>query len=586
MKKRFLKTVISSVLIASAAHTFYACSGNESLTPFAPQPEKSDTADFITTLALNGEVVIPEDQLKALAFNTATPLPKLLEAGSTWDTHTFFRKKGASFVGYALITWTVGARDSQGRITLKQKNTNVTIQNTNGDIPNFGEEWYVAGVAGGGVLRADKTSVDFTYSASVDDQLLATNKIRLPLTFPWTKLNIDTKDFAKASLTFTPQGTLIHVHTINKTTQPVTYSTTISSNAIDRDGFFNYSVAANDYTAKVVARQAAVWQHTNTGVVAKSYKIKVNNVASNQTGHALIWGMPKSGVTVSNASTQVVNSTSGLDYKAYNRNTMLPVNSNRVFQGNKAYYVYIDIQGPNTKLPLEYMADRNIQAGANSNTTVQFVTTDANTGNNMGFYTHGATRSFLTPTIGGVAYHIPNVSEIRSVFGTSDRSVILFNSSSGNALNNTEVVQVKQLSGTVYADYKYAANITYGLRYKRSTTSKDYTHLTSAWRYSAEDNPVGGGKRVVIKAVRLGSAFSGDINTISNETWWNQATNVITKIIPMTGYKHPNSVHSELNLGTNFTTTDSSLLGILAASGIHYGGLNTNYHIVRLFSNE
>ncbi len=427
------------------------------------KPAQENTEKTSVTLTLEAQALLPQidsEGTRSMLFDITSDIPALKE-GSNWDTHVFFRKKGDdTFVGYALIQWTV-AGTTAGRIQLKQKSTTINLQNTGGKVPRAGEEWYVAGVAGGGVLNAAKTVVDFSYNAAMDDKL-AQNRARIPFVFPWTKLTISSLNFSTANIQMNPQGSLVHIIATNKSGAAIDKTFKLTSNILDRNGSFDFSAASNA-TAKITGSGLPSWKHTNTSGTA-TFNIKLAG-QNNANMHALVWGMARTGVAT--ASTTIAGPNN-----VYRKATTTPATSAKAYASGRAYYAKVDVGTPtngfpNGKLPLENLSVTNGVGPFVSGSAVPFVFTDINQSEYTWPDAWGKFKLQGDVTINGEQYYLPDVYEFVILFPVGPRPY-----GSSNAMNVTETIQFPGTTSrvTVKCDYYSYNTVLYAVRFKDSTT--------------------------------------------------------------------------------------------------------------------
>ncbi len=510
-----IKNFWKSTCVLLSAWATVACSGENGLTPVEENISKNQPLSY--TLKLSGGVA--SDAERALSFDMSQANPAILET-SDWTTHVFFRKEGATFVGYAKIEWEFTGRDSNGKIRLQQRNLTFDLENTNGDLPSAGETWYIAGIAGGGKLNSAKTAVDFAYDETLDGAL-AQNQVRVPLTFAWTKLNIVENAADEAFVNFKPQGTLLHVYANNKTTVAMGSYLNLTSNVLDRAGGYDFATA----NTSVSEGAMPTWTFTNAERTA-SLRVPMSGAVDAKM-QGLVWGMPRSGV--SSPSTTIGNTP--IDYKVYNVGTTTAFTSTATFRSGRAYQVNVDVYRP--KLPIEYVAEYNMK------NDTEFATSHSNDASAY-WNLADAVSKFSNITINGKEYHLPGLRELYAI-GTPAH-VIAFNSSltyyltpySNERYNITEEAEVAGVTSVYTSDYYNTGDkVSYGIRFQSAGDQ-----LKVAYRYRIIGDWILGNLNNYLEiTVRyLGSGFSGTLTTINNEDFWNDSSaEYITRIIPATG---------------------------------------------------
>lgn len=341
-------------LLAITLGVFSSC-GDDTSVP-SDTPDKPGTSDVTTIqLQLSAEVSLPDVILpngtRSMDFDVSQAIPKVLES-STWDTHMFLRKKGDdSFVGYAYVQWNVLGRGDDGRLRLKSNGTTISVQNANGKVPLNGEDWYIAGVAGGGQISADRTTVSFSYDEALDGNL-PFNRVRVPFSFAWTKLDIDAANLSTATVTMKPQGSLINLIATNSSGKALDEALgagfELQTTNLDREGYFDYSIN-NNAISTVEANAMPSWKFTNTTPVLNKHRVKFSGENGTQSNW-LVWGMPR---------TDASPNTTMKGYRnVYIKGTNTLMTSNRQFTAGLAYYAYVDIKEygstfTNNKMPFD-----------------------------------------------------------------------------------------------------------------------------------------------------------------------------------------------------------------------------------------
>lgn len=589
-----MKVVLRSIGMLLMAVNLIACSSDEEGGKEIPQNEQGIEYD----LKLVGGVSASDE--RALTFNTGTTIPKIIET-SNWTTHVFFRKEGDnSFVGYAQIDWEFTGRNSEGRILLQQKNTRITLQNTKGITPRNGETWYIAGVAGGGKLNAEKNAVSFAYDEALDG-VLKPNQVRLPLTFPWTKVKIVNNAPDEAFVNFTPQGTLLHFYLTNKAQIQSQSYAIITSSALGRDGGYQFAPA----TSTVSVGKMPTWsfrQNSTSGPTAttvyEEYTLALHG-NKNATTNTLYWGMPRTGVVTGETNTLVsaYGSQHGerqgiLSHRVYNKNTTTEYSSPAVFRSGRAYQIHLDVHRP--WLPLDYVATNDVAANKTS-----FMTSQSN--DVTGFLTWQEATNL---NIKG--YHCPQLNEWMGIFFNSlDRNVLM--DGRYDALNKkvTETnvpipgVKVGNTTFDVTANYAYTNDglNMYVLAYfiPQGGDPLGNRHCI-AYKYQRV-NPQKGSltSHMKITSRYLGQSFKGQVTDINKDAFWtkNNGDDVV-RIFPFRGDPHtiPGETH-RYQLGTSVdywsaTAHDATqalnmeVSGQLTSLGVHK---NSRYH-VRLFKDN
>ncbi len=514
-----IKNFWKSTCVLLSAWATVACSGDNGLTPVEENISQNKPVSY--TLKLSGGVA--SDAERALNFDISQANPAILET-SDWTTHVFFRKEGATFVGYAKIEWEFTGRDSNGKIRLQQKNLTFDLENTNGDLPSAGETWYIAGIAGGGVLDDTKSNVSFAYNQALDAKLTA-NQARVPLAFGWTRFTIpsNTERAPRIVVQFQPQGTLLGVYVNNRTNRGkavVTSQLKVRTNALSQSGVFDYALTATraDYAS------APKWTFANEQATTETI-VRDINVPQDAGANCYIWAMPRTTAPSEGFSTKTYVGR----YKTFAEGTTdeLPVKT-EAFAAAKSYHTGLDIDRP--RMPLEYWTERNVNQDGTG-----FVTSDANNDAQMGYFSHSdATARFANITIDGQSYSLPAAYTARSLFHFNTALHLdTYSSLPATALNQEEWgVSVGGLRhGTLQADY-YITSFTefYGIRLKGGNND-----MTVAYRYQI----LGSGTETYLKVTnRYLGPTDLTINDIANSSYWESNTaDDIVRVFPYAGSK-------------------------------------------------
>ncbi len=512
---------------ALAVMAFAACSSEaEEIKP----SEKAETA----TIEIDLEGEYNNGQTRALTFDgTEYPLFTHETGVTDWKTHCFIRNEAGTVQFYALVDWTASVNSSTGAITLKIKDSKLTLQGSGGSnpattatLPKAGERWYIAGIAGGGVLEANNTKVNFAYNQSLDASLAA-NQLRVPIAFGWTPFTIAKPVSERAPrivVQFKPQGTLLSVHvdnTKNRGKNALSTQVKVRSNALSQSGLFDYSTAA----ARATYTAAPKWDFTNASATTETFVRDVNiNFGAKKIYY--LWAMPRTSAPTEGFKTE----TYVAHYKSFAEGTNTePAAKTITFAKGNTYYTGLDIDRP--KMALEYVAEYNM----NSNGTFS---TQKYTYEDTGLFTwQEAVDRFSNVDINGIGYHLPTATELRAIFGGDPnlvvddqfgtyRSPILLDRT-GESLSVSDQVRIG--GKTLYYNFDYKTPTPrncYGLRFKKSTTHLTQTtpnnYMQCAYRYQSVGTFVPGTNNYwVVTARYLGDDFTGSVDDIATDEYWN-----------------------------------------------------------------
>ncbi|SUV34867.1 hypothetical protein [Bacteroides pyogenes] len=221
------------------------------------------------------------------------------------------------------------------------------------------------------------------------------------------------------------------------------------------------------------------------------------------------------------------------------------------------------------KLPIEYVAEHNIAGGFGS---LRWANNDNNSDSGL-YSNYDATgisnyappnnicaNVFNEPLLKD-QYHLPTTEEWTCVFTYSSAGAFFQRPAPTSTLNVNEACEIYATNPThkrTYAsDYYTRGNdgITYALRFKKGTGAPDNddndhsltTHplasnddLLCAYRYERVGSWTlnSSTSRVIVTVRYVGPGFAGNINTISNEAWWNNNKKEdIQRIFPICGRK-------------------------------------------------
>ncbi len=504
---------------ALAVMAFAACSSEaEEIKP----AEKSETA----TVEIDLEGEYNNGQTRALTFDgTEYPLFTHQTGVTDWKTHCFIRNEAGTVQFYALVDWTASVNSSTGAITLKIKDSKLTLQGSGGSnpattatLPKAGERWYIAGIAGGGVLEANNTKVNFAYNQSLDASLAA-NQLRVPIAFGWTPFTIAKPVSERAPrivVQFQPQGTLLNMYVNNKTNvnkAPLQAGMKVTSNALSQDGNFDYSLAAS----RTTYASAPKWDFTNASATTETF-VRNINIAQNARANCYIWAMPRTTAPSGGFKTTV--GVGGYTYFAEGSSTQKPATMTQTFQKGNTYMAKaVDVYRP--YLPYEFLTEYNVATDGAS-----FVTTHANDVSGYWNYTE-ALEKFSSITIAGKKYHLPTGNELAGIFGwvwsnAGEQNNIRFDYATSYD-NLEEKVEIDGFSHTYTADYRSLGNQNvYALRLKSST---DNSRLLAV-RYSYIPDPLTSNKYYLRISYRhLGVAgASTTITDVAKESFWASNT--------------------------------------------------------------
>ncbi len=523
-----LKHLFFNALVVMA---FAACSNEaEEIKPV----DKSTTA----TLELDMTGQYGAGSQRALSLD-GSEYPRFIheEGVTNWQTHCFIRNEEGTVQFYALVDWNATTNEEDGSISLHIKDSKLTLQNSAGSdvtatetLPKAGEEWYIAGIAGGGALDDTKSNVNFAYLHALDIDL-SHNQARIPLAFGWTRFTIpaNNQQAPRIVVQFKPQGTLFSVRVNNRTNPLQTKlkcALVAETNAFSREGQFDYSLTATrtDYAS------APKWSFWYQGT--EIFNAREITMEANEAKNVYFWAMPRTEVPSESFTTTL--SLNG--YNAYADGTQnKPTADTRQYQTGKTYaQTGLDV---GTLIHFwEHLPPYNVAPDGQS-----FVTTSAQ--NVSGYWTwQEAVEKFKNITIDGVQYMLPGPSMWRAIIpsgysASSSNGYIRFNFESAED-NKMEYVSARGWGRYYLSSYRGSLNNeSYGLRFW--TADGDYSRLTAV-RYQYVDNPLHSNttrKMLKVTFRYLGpTASATTVDEIANAAYWESNNeNDITFDFPASG---------------------------------------------------
>lgn len=219
--------------------------------------------------------------------------------------------------------------------------------------------------------------------------------------------------------------------------------------------------------------------------------------------------------------------------------------------------LYTKVNVKQRKLPIEYVAEYNLSGGPeygahNQVGPLRWAINHSiiESGLYRGYYVIGLTDGDGNPdatnihndnffTKGeGVGYHIPSVYELYGVIPPESQGP------GQNVVNEAiEVAGSKEIYSNVYS---YTGGTIYGLRHMPATGSPPYvddpsdfqpvyhSDMQCAYRYTFRGSfsGINDNSLLTIECIHLGSSFTGNITTITNDAWWNaNASRVIKRTL-------------------------------------------------------
>lgn len=380
--------------------------------------------------------------------------------------------------------------------------------------------------------------------------------IKIPYIAKWSPLQFDSSTATyKTALKFKPSGTLLRMRVLNETDAPVTVSrmNLVTDAYVSQWRYSFNKLTGNDLMEghSISTARKYNWYDLNTTIKAATTSgTGVNaRIVTSGSPWQFIWVMPKS-------STEPLQTTVDL-YDNTNKKIPVFASTSKPALGSVALTLRLRKPGiaaescfPGGKIPLMYMADYNLIRPKVFATTHS--TAEANN------YYIGANTVSATSTYVPAGYHLPTREEWLSVIpGNSDgtgyapsHEAVMQNSEQYRR-DVKETISVAGQTIVGYSDYNYmstnggyAGLSTYGLRFKGELVNGKRSNcnlVAYRYRYLSNGGFVNGqykffDKYLEITCRYLGNAFRGDINTISNDEFWNiNNQNDVVRKLPLAG---------------------------------------------------
>lgn len=479
-------------------------------------PESSEASQTTITVHLTAKAS-PEDLsllasaqtgLRHIDFDTSGSTPSIsAPAGATFSSHAFFRKAGASFVGYGEIIWKSLGRDASGKILLEARNATVTLHNTSGVEPQPGEPWYVAAILGGGTLDATKTKVSFAYEQALD-MAMQPNQIRVPLLSSWEPLEViqeidgAMRVASSADLHFKPQGVLYKVELTNKSGSNLTETKIrLETEASSTQGVFDFSLSANPETSITAGGYQSQFAHATAAGTIEYMERPIAPVANNDKVTALAWGMPFTSTATDNRHVGVfyphrrVLKTSGQtnQWMRYFGPIVWSTSGASSING-KTVRITGDIE--RLLIPIEYFASSWNHIPAGNYNSVNMATAPVPLG-----------------------YTLPTSHQDDGLFMLKFDGMSLFLAFSSGAYGSDVIDQTEGASGAfnmVFGSWRGINGVGYALR---GAGTPYYSAWRGRWITDAA-SPVG--KSFELTARYLDATPATGINDITNDAYWTQ----------------------------------------------------------------
>ena len=218
------------------------------------------------------------------------------------------------------------------------------------------------------------------------------------------------------------------------------------------------------------------------------------------------------------------------------------------------------------KLPIEYVAERNLGAVTDDNKSSKYENLNASTAH--------IPRGF----------HMPSIEEWAGIFPLN--GVLSFEDDT-ELLGNYEPVCIAGEMYSFESDYQRNDRICYALRFK-----DEENLFLCAYRYKCMGRWTRGtlDSGVEVQVVYLGPAFKGSLQTIASEDYWTKnKQKVIRRYFPAPGFKrrdYPDMIDSPGTLAY-YWSSQSNIVIEMTTEGVNSGKLEPWFESVcRPFANE
>lgn len=403
-----IKKYICALLLGALG--LVSCSKDE-------DPQQADKSRVAGTLALDLSGAF--DGMKSLTLDMDQDMPPFThqEGVTDWTTHCFIRNATGSSQYYAEVKWKV-TNSTTRSIKLESDTHVITLQTISGEstvLPQNGETWYIAGIAGGGTLSPDRKSVTFAPRSWLNMDTRTSNEMSIPIAFGWTEFKVDEAGTApKVQVTFKPQGSLLRLKLDNTKQKNGGYFNVIErmefkSNAITQDGSFDYSLSG---APRATYTSIPRFVYTDPLGTEEDFSMDIS-IKRGQVGNYLLWAMPREAQPATGYRTSLKVG----PYRLYHPG--LPTTRTRIADRTKPYrssYAYahnIDVDHP--IIPLKYLAEYHVSSVADN----QFAT--AHHGRvACAYYTYVDAKTKFAGNItmnDGKEYRLPTATEMRAIAG-------------------------------------------------------------------------------------------------------------------------------------------------------------------------
>lgn len=500
-----------------------------------PRPSVTpDKEDQTGTFELNLTAGVSDQAVRALTFSGVEDLSEAPKISNTSDftTHAFFRKKGSNEVGYATITWK--ARVEAGRIKLILPKTNITLQNITDQTIDANEEWYVAGIAGGGKLSANKTAVTF------DSQAIGGSQLQAPIAFPWTRIYKN----KMINVTFNPKGVIVRGVVANRIGKDIkNLDLNLETRELSNRGAFDFSHTTNPMESIERGGHEPVWHFTERGfgeAVSDVIPFKVSNLGKEQKQVVLLWAMSrevggKPGMSIKPKTVKMV--------EVLRAGRVYPFVSDLAMTNTQVYSFEVDID---VVSPALFVVPNNVNQAGNG-----FANNDLT---ESGYFNWKNAQLLMTKKIPAFAnLHIPISNEMETLFPhhKAGAEAHLGNpkwKEQVSVLRNDEWTKWGHLMFSGLGNFKCMGNgVVYALRFQKGSKTADPVrfpslkdnHRRTAFRYTRVASSTSG--HIVVDMIRIGEDPTvPNVDAITNSTWWDKAREtgrLYQVIIPLAGDK-------------------------------------------------
>ncbi len=481
MKNKVILFHLFSLLLV-----FSSCSSEvEELIQHSDIKQDAVTVNMALSAHYQNEPAVANRTRGSIHFENQGGRP-LITSKSDFSTRCYFRKKGASFVGYADIQWSE-LKDENGKVVMTMDPSKaLTLYGTEDHTPQPGEEWYISGIAGYTSFDANNPyQADFARAA--DASLVGNHRANVPLLIGWTKINVPAKNAFKGSVEYKPQGVLIEVNIHNdgivkqqslewynqygRTHQPVTTGVFVASNVMSSNG--RYDFKADMRSGDPLEGSMPTWTFNERGDgTPEEYMVEGLDVADGNSDRIYLWGQLRS--DVSNPSTTIVGE--GFDLKTPDKryfSIKQPLSNGSAYTAN----LHASRQ---SRLPIERFTETDMTDAYNMEWAHEKGT------NKYCYIEDGSVRYYNWETFEDNISYVPSITQYTGIV-PAQIGLVKFNASTGPSIVQEAIQQDLTATKSDFDSNSYY---------------NDYENLTDKYSCTAVYQSMGNGIAYALKGMR------------------------------------------------------------------------------------